>query len=346
MPKLVASQPSNNQRPPRHQDAGPVIEWIRDQMLRLRHRECSEWPRRLKAILPIFKRYRKMQRRLALCQSHALAAVRDNLLEYQLPTLLGDLQRDLTSLDTLLAEERHRSIVVPSMRELYSELEQLAREFGKWEYDRAKGALCVSTDAIELEGVYLGAFEIQLLLDRLDSDNPVPLAVVALNPQSPTRDSAITHPHVHLCRPCLGEATTPAHEALRSGRICDLFLLVRQVLNNYNPESAFVQLENWFGDSCGDCGDDVDDQSRCSCNRCDTTLCSDCTQCCSACDDSFCRSCIGNCSHCDKQVCASCRQDCWKCKAPGCLCCLNDGLCAKCIQAKENQDENPTSAAA
>ena len=32
------------------------------------------------------------------------------------------------------------------------------------------------------------------------------------------------------------------------GRLFDFFVIVRQVLNTYNPHSAYISLEDWDGD--------------------------------------------------------------------------------------------------
>ena len=86
----------------------------------------------------------------------------------------------------------------------------------------------------------------------------------------------VTHPHVmdeHLCE---GDGRTAIRQALGQGRLLDFFMLVAGGLRTYNPESPFVALEMWHGETCSDCGAVVDDDERFACQRCDETVCSEC----------------------------------------------------------------------
>ena len=56
---------------------------------------------------------------------------------------------------------------VPTQRELTADARQLEAEFGNIQYDRKLQKLSVRTEPIELEGVYLGDFQIQLNLEDL-----------------------------------------------------------------------------------------------------------------------------------------------------------------------------------
>ena len=59
---------------------------------------------------------------------------------------------------------------IPSLRDLYGELIQLRQEFDGIRYSCEKSYLVVTTEAIELHGVYLGEFEIGLDIGRLPRD--------------------------------------------------------------------------------------------------------------------------------------------------------------------------------
>ena len=72
--------------------------------------------------------------------------------------------------------------------------------------------------------------------------------------------------------------------ALAGGRICDFFLLVRSVLTCYNPDSAYVSLDNWHGVSCYECGYTTCPDDLSYCTTCDRDFCSDCA--------SYCRRCV------------------------------------------------------
>ena len=68
--------------------------------------------------------------------------------------------------------------------------------------------------------------------------------------------------------------------ALEVGRLCDFFLMVRQVLRTYNPDSPYVSLDNWEGKQCSDCGDFINEDCRCYCELCDRTYCEQCMSVC------------------------------------------------------------------
>jgi len=53
---------------------------------------------------------------------------------------------------------------------------------------------------------------------------------------------------------CEGEGRGPIQKAIRQGRFYDLFVLINQILQTYNGDSAYVPLSRWEGSSCPDCG--------------------------------------------------------------------------------------------
>jgi hypothetical protein len=63
-----------------------------------------------------------------------------------------------------------------------------------------------------------------------------------------------THPHVREKLLCEGDGAASIRRALAEGRLLDFFTLVRQVLETYNPGSAYVELSRWNGVTCKDCG--------------------------------------------------------------------------------------------
>ena len=195
---------------------------------------------------------------------------------------------------------------VVSATEIYRDLMALGDEFSEWSCDRATKTLSVTTAPIELEGIYLGPFEIRLHWDRIRSGGADAYQVVALDPRpSATRDD-VTHPHVRQEELCEGEGRQPIRRALAEGRLLDFFLLVSNLLQSYNAESPFVALADWFAESCADCGSLVDEEDRYVCTECDSSLCDECQRQCSNCGDSFCSDCVGPCEGCDDQFCQSC----------------------------------------
>jgi len=142
------------------------------------------------------------------------------------------------------AVEARRAVTVPSVRCLLEDLQQLEEEFDGLVYNPGQGILAVTTEPVTLEDVYLGPFEIQLLLNSLARDEPYSAYdIVALAPHPAGSNSNVTHPHVNSQRLCAGDAVVPIGAALSSGRICDFFMLVRSVLTTYNSSSPHVSLD-------------------------------------------------------------------------------------------------------
>jgi hypothetical protein len=227
---------------------------------------------------------------------------------------------------------------VPSLREIFSELQAAQQEFGVLRYDAGQRVLSVTTDPIGLEGVELGPFEIEL--DITDLDGHTPYRVVALDPDPAASNEEVTHPHVSAERLCPGDASGAIRMALESGRLGDLFTLVRSVLTTYNPESPYVPLANWHGHPCYDCGHVMDDDSRFFCESCERDYCDECTSYCRQCEESFCQECLTTCAHCDEPCCKACVPSCSDCDEACCKACLEDGLCPPCLEDLEENDES------
>jgi hypothetical protein len=234
----------------------------------------------------------------------------------------------------------------PSVRELVAELEETEREFGQLTYERKEQFVAVTTESIELEGMNLGEFEIRLLVDgRWDLEDQRMWHVVALDPHPAGADDSVTHPHVRDEHLCAGDATAAIRTALRSGRICDFYLLVRSVLQEYNPGSAFVRLDKWDGISCYDCGCNIGSGEVFGCPACENDFCDDCMSYCHCCDSSFCRGCLTMCRACHEDVCADCLTQCPDCRGRVCKKCLEENQCP-CKQVEENDNESTTNVAA
>lgn len=202
----------------------------------------------------------------------------------------------------------------PTLRDLYEDLIQIHQEFVKVTIDPKHHLLAAVTDSIELDGVYLGDFRLELHLDRLHERVDVSaFDVVALDPHPPDSSEDVTHPHVRDCQLCAGEATAPIAQALRDGRFCDAFLAVNSVLHEYNPHSPYVSLENWRGVACADCGSLTNEDSRYYCEDCSQEYCADCYTTCDICESSFCRSCLEEDKESGRSCCRSCRQNCQRC---------------------------------
>jgi hypothetical protein len=176
-----------------------------------------------------------------------------------------------------------------------------------------------------------------------------PYRVVALDPKPSAKRDDVTHPHVQDEQLCEGEGRAAVQAALAEGRFHDFFLLVSQTLQTYARGSAFVELDDWNGIPCDQCGSLVDDDSRYSCDRCGDTLCGDCSFTCQGCENSFCSNCVAPCSACGHDFCSSCLETCSECHKQFCENCCEDGLCEACREKQcenqsneENEDDDST----
>ncbi len=254
-----------------------------------------------------------------------------------LEAMLSALEIELLSARRLLAVA---APPVPSYATILDDLNQIEEEFGSWTLDLRGKCLAVHTQEIELEGVYLGPFEIQLKLEELEYCDPrTSFTILALDPHPAGTDSGVTHPHVSSGRLCPGDAVNAIGEALRQGRLCDFFMVVRSVLTTYNPDSPYVKLDEWHGVACYECGDSTDEDHRYYCEACGYDYCDYCSSYCRGCEESRCNGCLTSCSDCGDSFCSSCLKACEECDAKCCSDCLEDGLCAECMKEKERQKE-------
>lgn len=187
---------------------------------------------------------------------------------------------------------------------LDADLRALAEEFPRVSCDPRAGELAVATGRIVLEGIDLGPFEIRLAIDTFGPE--ADYRIRALDPRTPPDRSEIPHPHVQDEGLCAGEGRLPIRQALAGGRLFDLFLLVRQILETYNPGSAYLPLEQWEGIPCRDCGRFASEAEAGCCDRCGADLCPDCLSACGGCDASGCADCFHRCSGCGSPFCSRC----------------------------------------
>jgi hypothetical protein len=230
---------------------------------------------------------------------------------------------------------------VPSLRDLCGEMLQLRQEFDGIRYSREKSYLAVTTEQIELHGVYLGDFEIALDISRLARERGSDtFLVLALDPHPAASNSGVTHPHVNNEEICPGDASAAIRSALCAGRVCDAFLMMRSVLLVYNSGSPHVSLENWGGAPCYGCGYTVPDGDVHWCESCEEDFCEECSTCCDRCSKSICSGCSQTCPVCEEIRCRSCMTICPDCSEPICLGCHEDDECP--CHDETNEQENNT----
>jgi hypothetical protein len=227
--------------------------------------------------------------------------------------------------------------------EIYRDLIALEAEFDG--IDHNHNYVNVTTEAITLQGIYLGPFDIRLDLSRLDREDSAPFRILATDPHPAQSRENVTHPHVMDEILCEGDGRSAIRQALAQGRLLDFFTLVASVLRNYNPESPFVELELWYGQSCSDCGARVGDDDLYSCRRCGDSICGECEITCGGCEESCCSGCVAACPHCDSPYCPSCLTCCDTCRMSVCPSCLDEHeRCPNCHEKDspdDSQEDNP-----
>ncbi len=228
----------------------------------------------------------------------------------------------------------------PSEADVFRELLALDAEFDDVECDFEADELCVTTPSVTLEGISLGRFQIQLNWSL--RDNPLAYRVVALDANPAVSNNSVTHPHLSDEILCEGDGQRAIRAALDEGRLADFFLLVWRLLDTYSPGRAFVELSDWNGAACNECGTRMHEDDRCICCGCEEVYCPECMHFCSHCDQIYCVGCISRCQICDGSVCGSCRDACANCRAQICPDCVSDGKCHACRDTGEDDDADET----
>ncbi len=242
-------------------------------------------------------------------------------LQRELRELLRRLAAEFTAIERQIEPHLHDRPTA-SVRDIHADLKALQQEFDEVSVDRRQGTISVTTEPIELEGVYLGAFEIRLELNTPTPNHAHTYRVVAADPHPAAANESVTHPHVQDETVCEGDGRGPIAQALTQGRLFDFFVIVANLLRTYNAGSPYVSLEDWHGVECADCGSMMTADDRWTCEKCQTSICDGCSIRCPACDDVCCGECVSGCSGCDEHHCDACLDSCSQCDAnvcPGCL---------------------------
>ncbi len=269
--------------------------------------------------------HRKMRR--STQRGWQLAAER---LQRDLRLAVGRLRDNLTELDRRLGPSNEESGRA-SINDIYADLVALHEEFEDVSVDRRKRAISVTTEAIELDGVYLGPFQIRLDWNDLSEGHPNNYRVIALDAHPAAANDSVTHPHVQDEAVCEGEGREPIRKALQQGRLLDFFMIVANLLRTYNSDGPFVSLADWHDVECADCGTMICEDERWTCENCAATVCGDCYDNCPGCDGNFCNECVTRCECCDENHCGDCIKPCSCCRAE---------LCPNCLDKKERESNH------
>ena len=229
-----------------------------------------------------------------------------------------------------------------AIRMIYEDLVALDREFEELTVSLQRTTVAVDTPPIVLEDIPLGRFRIVLNWTDIAAPYP-PYCVVALDPHPAAGCEAWVHPHLDGETLCAGDGRAAIARALAEGRVYDFFVIVRQVLNTYNSGGAYMPLEEWHGEQCGDCGDRMPASEIRSCEDCPEKMCGDCRSFCDDCERSLCCDCTMECAVCEENFCSACGESCAGCSQPVCRGCLNDDKCTTC-ESEENEEEAASAA--
>ena len=233
-------------------------------------------------------------------------------------------------------------IKLPTLGDIVAGILQIKEEYGEVGLDLKARTISVITDPIVLEEIPFGSFEIRLYINEVKKLHvESPYKIIALEPNPAGSDCDVTHPHVSHQKLCEGDGYIPIRKAIEQGRLCDFFTIIVQILQNYNPDSPYVSLDDWEGISCYDCSCTVAGDDCYYCENCERDYCSHCSTYCQICDVTICLGCSFECPDCIKPVCRHCTAVCKECDETFCTDCINeDGLCQTCEDnRKENENE-------
>ncbi len=309
---------------------------IRQELQQVQVSRLRELIRQAGTLADPLERIQAGRRKLTICLSRGWPTAGAKILS-RIEAALRDLPHYVSQLQRQI--ETHRSNL-PAVREIVDELAQLETEFAQVVCNPKVGTISVTTEPIELEGMYLGPFEVRLQVDRITSQAPeTSFDIIALDPHPACSNDLVTHPHVSDERMCCGDATGPIKAAIESGRLGDFFCLVRSVLETYNPDSPYVSLDNWQGQSCYDCGYVMSEDETYWCSSCDSNFCGECSSCCMHCDEITCSACLSECAACGDSYCDRCITMCPDCEKAICRTCLEEMECP-CIEERQEQEDD------
>ena len=315
-----------------------LAEKILAQLRLLQGSRYGEVMRRTGGLMEHLEQIRRTSDLLAICLGRNWNAAAEQMIDRleqslrDVPYYAGEIQR---MLDTGKPK-------LPAIRDIMADLEQAQEEFDNLKHVEDGDLLVVTTEAIELEGYYLGEFDIRLQIGSLSEfkRHSAIYRVVAIDPRPAASNDSVTHPHVSDEHMCEGDAGAAIEAALTNGRICDFFQLVTAVLTTYNPHSPYVALDDWDGRPCHDCGYTMQGDGTNWCTSCEEDFCDECSSYCRCCDETTCLGCLKNCEACGDPTCQSCMTTCDDCGRSICKSCRDEVLCPCVKENEENEDDN------
>ena len=199
------------------------------------------------------------------------------------------------------------------------ELKQLHKDLS---LDLENHLLQYTSGPYEIEGINFGEFKISLNILQICNDRSDSKTEVETTPISPVYECFEEYWHPHIDTDgliCLGDNGGDAIDrAMEELRLADVAEMVDCILNTYNCESPYKDIEYWKYSyfNCRDCDvetrtDDAIDCIDCGRSFCPECVCKNCAQLCYTCGEAVCDKCLGEyckCSmeNCDKGCCSVC----------------------------------------
>ena len=243
--------------------------------------------------LPIaaWQRCQRFQRLMDYARARGWTAA-ERVCRTQLKRSLAALRRELDECERAL--DAAPTSPAQTLRDVYDDLVAIDAEFDGFRVNLREETISVVTRPVVLAGVDLGRFEITLDWRRVGAAR-TSYAVGAMDERCALSDSSLSHPHVRDETLCEGDGAAAIRSALRGGRLLDFYTIVAQILATYNPQSAYLAIDQWCGISCTDC--------QYGCTACGRLACSGCGASCSHCGERHCRECLGACVDCGNHFC-------------------------------------------
>ena len=161
--------------------------------------------------------------------------------------------------------------------EILKDILALEKEFESMKFNVRSGTIYVDTKDIILEDRHenkhnLGPFRISYKV----KDAYLKVKAIAINPNLHQRTEYF-HPHIEKNgKICLGDSIPTLNNAHKKSDIYSIFIILRNVLSNYNVASPYSQLETWNGIPCNHCGKSTKEIELKHCSFCNDLICEEC----------------------------------------------------------------------
>lgn len=151
--------------------------------------------------------------------------------------------------------------------------------------------------------VALGDFHIEI---RLEPNREWTAHAIAAGNNQMDQTRRYFHPHVMDQGVCTGSGGAAIRRAIVCGHFCLAIDVLESIMRNYNPDSPYKHLKDWFGPPCTGCG--CRDQQLDRCRHCNQWHCHDCLEYCRNCASGYCIECrrMFECHYCKRRTCVSC----------------------------------------